>query len=395
MAVSPPSRTAGPGELLQILRDGTPRSRADLVALTGHARSTIGPRIDKLLATGLVRTEAASSTGGRPPSVYTFDPGSRLVLAVDLGAVHLTVAVLNLAGKVLAEERTASDITDGPDPVLARVVELGNQLLVEVGRPVADLAGVGIGVPGPVEQATGMPINPPIMPYWDGVDIKGILAAQFRVPVLVDNDVDLMALGEHGAAYPEVSHLLFVKVATGIGAGIVANRTLVRGTDGAAGDLGHVAVPGGRAELCHCGNTGCLEAVASGGALVRALRTAGTDVTTSADVVDLVRSGDRRATALLRDAGRDLGAVLAGCVNLLNPSTIVIGGVLVQAGEHLLAGVREVVYRRSLPLATKQLRIVTASTAGRAGLLGAGRVVADHVLAPAAVDALTATQAPG
>ena len=395
MAVSPPSRTAGPGELLQILRDGTPRSRADLVALTGHARSTIGPRIDKLLATGLVRTEAASSTGGRPPSVYTFDPGSRLVLAVDLGAVHLTVAVLNLAGKVLAEERTASDITDGPDPVLARVVELGNQLLVEVGRPVADLAGVGIGVPGPVEQATGMPINPPIMPYWDGVDIKGILAAQFRVPVLVDNDVDLMALGEHGAAYPEVSHLLFVKVATGIGAGIVANRALVRGTDGAAGDLGHVAVPGGRAELCHCGNTGCLEAVASGGALVRALRTAGTDVTTSADVVDLVRSGDRRATALLRDAGRDLGAVLAGCVNLLNPSTIVIGGVLVQAGEHLLAGVREVVYRRSLPLATKQLRIVTASTAGRAGLLGAGRVVADHVLAPAAVDALTATQAPG
>lgn len=395
MAVSPPSRTAGPGELLQILRDGTPRSRADLVALTGHARSTIGPRIDKLLATGLVRTEPASSTGGRPPSVYTFDPGSRLVLAVDLGAVHLTVAVLNLAGKVLAEERTASDITDGPGPVLARVVELGNQLLVEVGRPVADLAGVGIGVPGPVEQATGMPINPPIMPYWDGVDIKGILAAQFRVPVLVDNDVDLMALGEHGAAYPEVSHLLFVKVATGIGAGIVANRTLVRGTDGAAGDLGHVAVPGGRAELCHCGNTGCLEAVASGGALVRALRTAGTDVTTSADVVDLVRSGDRRATALLRDAGRDLGAVLAGCVNLLNPSTIVIGGVLVQAGEHLLAGVREVVYRRSLPLATKQLRIVTASTAGRAGLLGAGRVVADHVLAPAAVDALTATQAPG
>ncbi|HIZ35935.1 MAG TPA: ROK family protein [Candidatus Ruania gallistercoris] len=381
--------------MLQILRDGTPRSRADLVALTGHARSTIGPRIDRLLATGLIRAQAASSTGGRPPSVYVFDPDARLVLAVDLGAVHLTVAVLNLAGAVLAEERTACDIADGPEPVLAHVVELGKELLTQVGRPAADLAGLGIGVPGPVEQATGRPINPPIMPYWDGVDIKGILAAQFRVPVLVDNDVDLMALGEHGATHPEVSHLLFVKVATGIGAGIVANRALVRGTDGAAGDLGHVAVPGGRAELCHCGNTGCLEAVASGGALVHALRTAGEDVTTSADVVDLVRRGDRRATALLRDAGRDLGAVLAGCVNLLNPSTIVIGGVLVQAGEHLLAGVREVVYRRSLPLATKHLRIVTASTAGRAGLLGAGRVVADHVLAPAAVDALTAAQAPG
>lgn len=390
MAVPLTSRPTGCGELLQILRDGRPRSRSDLVAITGHARSTIGTRIDALLPTGLIRADAASSTGGRPPSVYAFDPGARIVLAVDLGAVHLAIAVLDLAGTVLVEERTSCDITAGPEPVLAQVVELGTQLLDRVGRPAADLAGVGIGVPGPVQQATGRPMSPPIMPHWDGVDIKGILGAQFGVPVLVDNDVDLMALGEHGATYPEVSHLLFVKVATGIGAGIVANHALVRGTDGAAGDLGHVAVPGGRAELCHCGNTGCLEAVASGGALVRALRAAGKEASTSAEVVDLVRSGDQQATALLRDAGRDLGAVLAGCVNLLNPSTIVIGGVLAQVGEHLLAGVREVVYRRSLPLATKQLRIVTASTAGRAGLLGAGRVVADHVLDPAAIDALTA-----
>ena len=392
MAVPLTSRPTGCGELLRILRDGKPRSRSDLVAITGHARSTIGTRIDALLPTGLVRAEAASSTGGRPPSVYAFDPAARIVLAVDLGAVHLAVAVLDLVGSVLAEERVPCDIADGPQPVLAQVIELGRELLDRVGRPAADLVGVGIGVPGPVQQTTGKPMNPPIMPRWDGVDIKGILSRQLGVPVLVDNDVDLMALGEHGASYPEVSHLLFVKVATGIGAGIVANHALVRGMDGAAGDLGHVAVPGGRDELCHCGNTGCLEAVASGGALVRALRAAGEDVSTSADVVDLVRSGDQRATALLRDAGRDLGAVLAGCVNLLNPSTIVIGGVLAQAGEHLLAGIREVVYRRSLPLATERLRIVTASTAGRAGLLGAGRVVADHVLDPDAVDELIAAQ---
>lgn len=392
MAVPLTSRPTGCGELLQILRDGVPRSRADLVAITGHARSTIGTRIDALLPTGLVRAESASSTGGRPPSVYAFDPGARIVLAVDLGAVHLAVAVLDLAGAVLAEERVDCDIADGPEPVLARVVELGRSLLERVGRPAADLAGVGIGVPGPVQLGSGKPMNPPIMPRWDGVDIKAILGAQFGVPVLVDNDVDLMALGEHSAAYPEISHLLFVKVATGIGAGIVANQALVRGTDGAAGDLGHVAVPDGRPELCSCGNTGCLEAVASGGALVRALRAAGEPVRTSADVVDLVRGGDQQATALLRDAGRDLGAVLAGCVNLLNPSIIVIGGVMAQAGEHLLAGVREVVYRRSLPLATERLRIVTASTAGRAGLLGAGRVVADHVLAPDAVDELAAAQ---
>ena len=394
MVVPLTSRPTGCGELLQILRDGVPRSRADLVAVTGHARSTISTRIDALLPTGLVRAEAASSTGGRPPSVYAFDPSARIVLAVDLGAVHLSVAVLDLAGTVLTETRVDCDITDGPEPVLDRVVELGRALLDQVGRPVGDLAGVGIGVPGPVQKTSGRPMNPPIMPRWDGVDIKGILGHELGVPVLVDNDVDLMAIGEHTAAYPDVSHLLFVKVATGIGAGIVANQALVRGTDGAAGDLGHVAVPEGRPELCHCGNTGCLEAVASGGALVRALQADGEKVRTSADVVDLVRGGNQHATALLRDAGRDLGAVLAGCVNLLNPSIIVIGGVMAQAGEHLLAGIREVVYRRSLPLATERLRIVTASTAGRAGLLGAGRVVADHVLAPAAVDALTETHAP-
>ncbi|HLS64825.1 MAG TPA: ROK family protein [Ruania sp.] len=394
MPVPLTSQTTGCGELLQILRDGVPRSRADLVAITGHARSTIGTRIDALLPTGLVRAEAASSTGGRPPSVYAFDPGARIVLAVDLGAVHLSVAVLDLAGTVLTEERVACTIADGPEPVLARVVQLGRELLARTGRPLTDLAGVGIGVPGPVQQASGRPMSPPIMPHWDGVDIKGILGEQLGVPVLVDNDVDLMALGEHTSTYPDVAHLLFVKVATGIGAGIVANHTLVRGTDGAAGDLGHVAVPGGRPEPCTCGNTGCLEAVASGGALVRVLRAAGQQVSTSADVVDLVRGGDQHTTALLRDAGRDLGAVLAGCVNLLNPSIIVIGGVMAQVGEHLLAGIREVVYRRSLPLATERLRIVTASTAGRAGLLGAGRVVADHVLAPAVVDALVEDLAP-
>lgn len=384
------ARPTGCGELLQILRDTRPRSRADLVAETGHARSTIASRIDALLPTGLVRAEAASSTGGRPPAVYAFDPGARMVLAVDLGAVHLAVAVLDLAGRVLASERVDCDITEGPIPVLNRIAALGSALIAAAGQPAEDLVGVGIGVPGPVEQASGRPKNPPIMPHWDGVDIKGILGEQFGVPVLVDNDVDLMALGEHSVTYPETTHLLFVKVATGIGAGIIANHRLVRGTDGAAGDLGHVAVPGGRDVPCRCGNVGCLEAVASGGALVGVLQSEGASVTTSADVVELVRSGDQRATALLRDAGRDLGAVLAGCVNLLNPSTIVIGGVMAGAGEHLLAGIREVVYRRSLPLATEKLRIVTAATGGQAGLLGAGRVVADHVLAPEVIDALVA-----
>ncbi|MBK5248056.1 MAG: ROK family transcriptional regulator [Actinomycetales bacterium] len=382
-------RPTGVGDVFQLLRDGRPRTRADLAAVTGHARSTIGQRIDLLLSSGLVTpTGEATSTGGRPPATFAFAPGSRIVLAVDLGAVHAQLAVTDLAGEVLVEQSARITISDGPDTVLDWVAEAGRELLARSGRPSEDLVGVGVGVPGPVEHATGRPWIPPIMPGWDGADIAGRLRRAFRVPVLVDNDVNLMALGEHSAVYPQVEHLLFVKVATGIGAGIVSDGGLRRGAQGAAGDLGHMAVPGGETVPCTCGNTGCLEALASGGAIVLALRHEGLDVDTSAGVVELVRAGDATAIRLVRQAGRDLGAVLAGCVSLLNPSIIVIGGIVAQAGEHLLAGIREVVYQRSLPLATQHLRIVTTHTQGRAAVLGASRMVADHVLAPAAIDAL-------
>jgi len=197
-----------------------------------------------------------------------------------------------------------------------------------------------------------------------------------------------MALGEHSAIWPDVDHLLFVKVATGIGAGIISDGRIRRGAQGAAGDLGHIAVPGGLDVACRCGNVGCLEAIASGGAIAEALRALGADTATSTDVVALVRAGDLAASRAVREAGRDIGRVLATCVSLLNPSVIVVGGIVAEAGEHLLAGIREVVYRRSLPLATEHLRIVTSRTKGRAGVLGASWMAADHVLSPAAMDAL-------
>ncbi|QHT55005.1 ROK family protein [Cellulomonas sp. H30R-01] len=382
-------RPTGVGEMFQLLRDGQPRTRSDLATLTGQARSTIAARVDALLGSGLVSPAGeATSTGGRPPATFAFNPAARVVLAVDLGATHARLAVTDLAGTVLAEHGEAIAIADGPAPVLDRVAELGLGLLATARRDPDDLVSVGVGLPGPVEHSTGRPINPPIMPGWDDADVPGHLTRQLGVPVLVDNDVNIMALGEHATAWRSVDHLLFVKVATGIGAGIISDGAIRRGAQGAAGDLGHIAVPGGLDLPCRCGNTGCLEAVAAGPAIATALREQGLAAGSSADVVALVRAGDLAAGREVREAGRHIGEVLAACVSLLNPSMIVVGGIVAEAGEHLLAGIREVVYRRSLPLATQHLRIVTTRTGVRAGVLGAAAMAAEHVLSPTAIDAL-------
>lgn len=382
-------RGNGAGEMFQLLRDGTPRTRADLAQTTGQARSTIAARVDLLLASGLVAPSGeAVSTGGRPPATFAFNPGARLVLAIDLGATHARLAVTDLASNVLETRSEDLDIADGPHPVLTRVIELADEMIAATGRPRTDLVSIGVGLPGPVEHTSGRPISPPIMPGWDDADVPGVLRRALGAPVLVDNDVNIMALGEHATTWAEVDHLLFVKVATGIGSGIISDGQIRRGAQGAAGDIGHVAVPGRHDVVCRCGNTGCLEAVAGGDALVVRLREAGRDVRTTSDVVALVRSGDTTASTEVRQAGRELGAVLATCVSMLNPSMIVVGGTLAEAGEHLIAGIREVVYQRSLPLATQHLRIVTSRTGTRAGVLGASVMACEAVLSPAAVEAL-------
>ncbi|MFI2366165.1 ROK family protein [Promicromonospora sp. NPDC019610] len=380
-------KVSGAGDMFQLLRDGRPRTRADLAAVTGQARSTVAARIDLLMTAGLIAPAGeATSTGGRPPATFAFAPSARVVLGVDLGATHARLALTDLASTILAQRDLPLLITDGPDLVLDRVAETGAELLREAGRTTAELAGVGVGLPGPVEHATGKPNNPPIMPGWDNADVPAILGARFHAPVLVDNDVNIMALGEHRAAWPDVADLLFVKVATGIGAGIIADGALRRGAQGSAGDIGHVAVPGVTDIVCRCGNVGCLEAIASGQAVASRLDGA----VTPADVVALVRAGDVAASQAVRQAGRDIGAVLATSVSLLNPSMIVIGGILADAGEHIVAGIREVVYQRSLPLATQHLRIVTARTGTQAGVLGASAMAVDQALSSEAVDRLVA-----
>ncbi|GAA3717315.1 ROK family protein [Nonomuraea antimicrobica] len=378
---------ATPGALLSILRDGQARTRAELVELTGLARSTLTQRLDALLdQRWIVPAGDAVPSRGRPSTAFAFNPRARTVLAADLGVTHAQVAITDLGGAVLAERTADLSIDQGPEPCLAWLFETCIELLAESGNGMADVCGIGVGLPGPVEHDSGRPVNPPLMPGWDGFPVPDWLGSRIDAPVFVDNDVNIMALGEHWAASPDIEHLIFTKVGTGIGCGIISEGRLHRGSRGAAGDIGHIQVSGSEHVPCLCGNLGCLEAVAGGGALAARLREDGLDAAGSRDVVRLVRAGNARAIRLVRQSGRDIGHVLASIVNFFNPAQIVIGGDLAEAGDHLIAGVREVIYGRSLPLATQRLDIRTSSLGDRAGVAGAAVMVIEHVLAPESVD---------
>ena len=376
-----------PGDLLSLIRGGVAVTRADLARHTGLSRSTVAQRVDALIAAGLlVEAGGSASTGGRPPTVLAFNHEAGVVLVADLGATHSRMAVSDLAGTPLAEATQDLDIGLGPSEVLSRVATSFDALLAEAGRYYTEVRGIGIGVPGPVEFASGRPVNPPIMPGWDGFDIPGWFADRHAAPVLVDNDVNIMARGEHWVHWRSTSHLLLVKVGTGIGCGIVAEGDIHRGARGAAGDIGHIRATSSEDVICRCGNIGCLEAIAGGQALADRLAEAGRDAANSRDVVRLVRNGDATAIRMVRDAGRTLGEVLAGTVNFFNPAVIVIGGDIAEAHAQLLAGVREGIFSRSLPLATRDLRIVPSRLGDRAGITGAAITAIEHVLSPAAVD---------
>jgi predicted NBD/HSP70 family sugar kinase len=388
------SAVNGAGDLLRLVRSGPATTRAEVAALSGMSRAAVAQRLNALLARGLIRSAGElPSTGGRPAGVFEFNASAGTVLSAEIGASHIHVAITDLAANVLEDSSEEVSAAEGPEKVLGLVHRRFAQLLERSSQGRGSVFGIGVGLACPVEFATGRPVNPPIMLGWDRFGVADWLGERWGVPTLVDNEVNMMAVGEHATTWSGESELLCIKVGTGIGCGVISHGQIHRGAQGAAGDIGHVRVVGQDDVVCNCGNVGCLEAVAGGGALARDLRAQGISARTSRDVVRLVRGGRGEAIQLVRRSGRLLGDVLAGAVNLFNPAVIIIGGEIAEAEEQLLAGVRETIYKRSLPLATKHLRIVRSQLSGRASVIGAAFTVIDHVLAPDAVDATLATRA--
>ncbi|WP_433282910.1 ROK family protein [Pseudonocardia xinjiangensis] len=376
----------------RLVASGTAVSKADLVPAAGLARTTVSTAVDELLARGVLRLDGTRPTSGRgrPADRLALSPRGGHVLLADVGASAAHLAVVDLSQRVLGHIQVAVDVTDGPEPVLRTVESHLTALLTQAPKDVP-VRAVVIGLPGPVDGQLGVPVRPPIMPGWHAYPVSARLQHTYRCPAVLENDVNLRALGEARALPADQVPLLFVKVGTGIGGGLVTGEgVLHHGADGAAGDIGHVRVRGAPDDACVCGNVGCIEAVASAGAIARRLGLAhGDEAVSIADVRALVSRGDPTAVGAVREAAGLIGELVATLVHFYNPARVTIGGSLTAASDELLAGVRSVVYQRALPLATRNLVLTNSVLGEYAGLAGAAVLGIERVLSAEQIGVLT------
>jgi predicted NBD/HSP70 family sugar kinase len=381
----------GVGEVFAHIRELRDTTRAELGQLTGLSRTAIAVRVAALMDLGLVaESEAAASTGGRPAAMLTFDADAGVVLCVAVGISRTRLAVCNLAGEIVATSDIDQEVALGPDDLMPDVVKRLDVLLQD--RRDVPVYGVGLSMPGPVDRERGCSRDSPILRGWDGVELRPYfseLQALSGVSVLFDNDANAIALGERGGELAGLDDLLVLKASTGLGAGIIAGGVLQRGAAQAAGEFGHNKIAAAQGIPCRCGDTGCLEAIAGGWALVHQLQQQGRSVRHMRDVIELVHAGDPDARRMIRDSGRHIGEVVAAAVNLLNPAVLVIAGDLAAAYEVFVAGFRESLYRNATAMATRELEVVPAAHGGHSAVVGTAAMVLDEVLSARSVDALT------
>lgn len=385
--------TAAPataGELLELVRTGRASTRSQLRALTGLSRTAVTARVSSLTSAGLLLLgEELASTGGRPPGALVFNKDAGVVLAVAIGRSRSQLAVLDLDGQERAADSRDHEVGVGPDELMADVVARFRVLLDGIEPPIL---GIGLSLPGTLDPAQGLSIGSPVMSGWDGVPLAPYFAGLAHAPLFVGNDADVLARSELLGGAGELEDVLVVKASTGLGLGIIAGGRVLSGHLGAAGEIGHTVVDAAGDLPCRCGAVGCLETIAGGWSLVARMAESGHPVGHVRELVALALQGDSAARGLLRDSGRELGEVLAVAINLLNPAAVVIGGDMGAAFDFYVAGVRESVYRRAAPLATRDLKFLPATHGARAGVVGCAALALDHVLSPVAVDSRLVAQ---
>ncbi|MCW2507112.1 MAG: family transcriptional regulator, partial [Modestobacter sp.] len=367
-----PNAHAARSVIARLIADSPQLSRAEIVKATGLARSTIDKHLGVLMDAGLVEDAGLGrqDARGRPAQVFRISAKRGVLLVADVGATASHLAITTLDKVVVARAEVDIDVAVGPEKLLEAVCEAFMELLAQnsLGNP--DVLGISIGLPGPVDSKLGMVVRPPLMPGWDGFLVCRFMASYFHADVVVDNNVNLMALGEARTYYGKHLPLLMIYIDTGIGAGFVGeDGRVLHGADGSAADIGHVQLQDSDA-LCRCGNRGCLEAVASVGAIASRLSTTVAHEVAPEDLLTSLARGEAAAVSVVRETAARLGCVIANLVNFCNPARIVVGGPIAEASEDVLAQVRSVVYQQAQPLATRNLSLVHSALGDEAGLVG-------------------------
>jgi predicted NBD/HSP70 family sugar kinase len=364
-------------------RTGT-ATRSELAQMTGLSRTTVATLVADLQSAGLVvgaddgEPLARSGGRGRPPALLRLDPSAGVALGIDLGHSHVRVAVADLSSALLAQADAPVDVDHDADEALDTAAQLVDDVLAQAGCELDRVVGAGMGLPGPYDRGTQMVNSATILPGWVGRNAAEELSARIGVQVEVDNDANLGALGEFTfGAGRGVSNGIYMKLSTGIGAGLIFGGALHRGATGIAGELGHVQVQADGLS-CICGGRGCLETVAAVPGLLAAARGAHGNDLELAGLIELVRNGDFGTRRIVGEAGRAIGRVLADLCNHVNPEAIIVGGDLSAVGEPLLAGIREAIDRYALPGAAEAVDVRAAVLGERAEVLGAlSLVIAD------------------
>lgn len=365
--------------VLHLVKSGHARSRTRIAHLAGLSPSTVAGRVERLIASGYLREAGqGASSGGRRPRHLEINPDKGVVCVIDLGATHATVGLFTFSGELIEQKTETIDIADGPSAIIAWASEQARSFATYQAsrRP---LMGIALAVPGPVDARTNRLISPSRMPGWNGVDAQTELERVSGLPAVVGNDANLAALGEARLRHESPNHMVYVKVGSSIGCGVVVDGKLYQGYQGVAGDISHISVPHAEQVLCTCGRRGCLDAVAGGRALVHSLQDEGVSVASSSDVVKLARDAHPRATSLLRQAGEQVGGVLVSIMNFFNPRSLVLGGTL-GSSEAFMAGLQSAIYAECLPMVTGELLITTSTAKESAGIRGGAVALLDYVM---------------
>jgi predicted NBD/HSP70 family sugar kinase/biotin operon repressor len=382
---APPLRESNRLRVIQALQILGVTSRADVARRTGLSRSTVSTIVAALQAEGVVVDRdadgRAAAGGGRPPAPISLFPAAGLALGVDFGKRHLAVALADLSHELLAEEwREMPDDYDATTG-MGRAAELVELVLGATGADGERVLGVGMGLPGPVHRS-GVVGSSAILPGWAGTQAAERMSDLIGLPVWLRNDADLGALAEATwGAGRGASAVVYLKLATGIGAGIVIDGRLFGGAGGTAGEIGHTSLDE-TGDICRCGSRGCLETYASGAAIAGLLSRSLGETLGPDDVMQRAVDGDPGCRRALADAGRHIGAAVADLCNLTNPERIIVGGSMAVAGDVLLDPLREAVGLRAIPSAAEDVEIVLGDLGERAELLGAVALVL-HEAGPA------------